>query len=101
MKLKDIINRLFYTETGQAFISAIFGLSIAFLFKRVCKENCSIYIAPKQEEIEGKIFKIADSCYKYNTFTVKCNDKPIEPYEGTGIPENRIEEPTFFNKLFA
>ena len=33
MKLKDIIDRLFYNETGQAFISALFGLSLALKYK--------------------------------------------------------------------
>jgi len=101
MKLKEIINRLFYTETGQTFISVLFGLSIALLFRRVCKENCVLYIAPNQPEIEGKIFKIEDVCYKYTTYNVKCNDKPVEPYNGNIKPENKIEEPSFFSKIFA
>ena len=53
MKINDLIDRLFYNSTGQLIISAIFGLSIALLFKRVCKENCVLYFAPKKEEIEN------------------------------------------------
>ena len=58
MNLKSIIDRLFYTNVGQIFISALFGLSLALLFKRVCKDNCTIYIAPRKEDVEGKIFKL-------------------------------------------
>jgi len=101
MKIKDIINRLFYTETGQLFISGLIGLSIALLFKRVCKENCVLYIAPKNTEIEGKIFKLEDNCYKYSTINVKCNEKPISYYEGYLTPDNIIKQPNFFEKMFA
>lgn len=103
MTLKGIVERLFYTYMGQLFISGLFGLSLALLFKRVCKENCSIYIAPKKEDVEGKIFKLEDVCYKYKTVAVKCNDKdkPVMFYEGYEKPDNEIQEPSFINKLFA
>jgi len=101
MKLKDIMNRLFYTETGQAFVSALFGLSLALIFKRVCKDNCVLYIAPNKDEIDGKIFKFEDGCYKYSKINVKCNDKPVENYNGNETAENKLSEPNFFSKLFA
>lgn len=101
LNTKEIINRLFYTYTGQIFISCLLGLSLALLFRRVCKENCVIYIAPRHEEIEGKVFKLEDTCYSYSTTTVKCNDKTVNSYEGYRKPDNQIVEPTFFSKLFA
>ncbi len=104
MELKEILNRLLYTSLGQMFISALFGLSIALLFKRVCKDNCTIYIAPKKEEIEGKMFKLEDTCYTYTTTKVKCNDKDdkiIGFYDGYEKPENQIEEPGFLSKIFS
>ena len=100
MKLKDIIDRLFYNETGQAFISALFGLSLALIFKRVCKENCVLYIAPSKDEIDGKIFKFEDGCYKYSKVNVKCNEHPVENYSGSITPENKLSEPNFFTKIF-
>ena len=102
MNLKAIVERLFYTYTGQLFISGLFGLSLALLFKRVCKDNCTVYIAPKKENVEGKIFKLEDTCYIYKTKQVKCNDKekPIMFYDGYEKPENEIEEPSFINKIF-
>lgn len=103
MNLKGIVERLFYTYTGQLFISGLFGLSLALLFKRVCKDNCTIYIAPKKEDIDGKLFKLEDTCYKYKSTQVKCNDKdkPIMYYNGYEKPDNLIEEPSFISKLFT
>jgi len=101
LNLKTIIQRLLYTNMGQLFISSLFGLSLALLFRRVCKENCVMYIAPKAEEIEGKIFKLEDNCYSYSTVSVKCNEKTINSYEGNRTADNQITEPTFFSKLFA
>ena len=65
MDFKKIAHRLLYTDLGQIFISSLFGILLSFMFKRVCKENCVIYIAPNNEEIEGRIFKLGESCYKY------------------------------------
>ncbi len=104
MNLKLIIDRLFYNSTGQAFISALFGFSIALLFKRVCKENCVLYYAPKQNEVEGKTFKMEDTCYKYTPSVVKCNEAltpPVLYYDGHRKPDNLIQEPGMFDKLFA
>lgn len=101
MKLKEIISRLFYTETGQAFVSALIGLSLALIFKRVCKENCVLYIAPNKDDIDGKVFKFEEGCYKYSKVNVKCNEKPVENYSGSETPENKLNEPNFFSKMFA
>lgn len=105
MEIKEILNRLLYTNLGQMFISALFGLSLALLFKRVCKDNCTIYIAPRKEEIEGKLFKLEDTCYTYTSKQVKCNekgeDKIVSFYEGYETPENKIEEPGFLSKIFS
>jgi hypothetical protein len=107
MEIKEILNRLLYTSMGQMFISALFGLSLALLFKRVCKDNCTIYIAPKKEEIEGKIFKLEETCYKYTTKQMKCNkeidndSKTVMYYDGYEKPDNQIEEPGFLSKIFS
>lgn len=101
MNWKDIIDRLLYTEMGQLFISVLLGLSLALLFRRVCKENCIRYIAPKYKEIEGKIFKLEDTCYNYSIENVKCNNEPILYYNGNLTPDNEIREKNFFEKIFA
>jgi hypothetical protein len=103
MEIKKVIDRLLYTYTGQLFISILFGLTLSLLFKRVCKDNCVVYIAPRKEEIEGKLFKLEDTCYKYKSVQVKCNesDKPVMFYDGYEKPDNQIEEPAFLSKVFS
>jgi hypothetical protein len=103
MSIKAIVDRVFYTKLGQFFISCLFGISLALLFKRVCKDNCTIYIAPKNENIKDKVFKLEDTCYKYKTVQVKCSEtnKPVMFYDGYEKPENLIEEPSFLSKVFS
>lgn len=101
MDFKKIADRLLYTNLGQIIISALFGLSLSLIFKRICKENCVIYVAPNNSEIEGKIFKLEDTCYKYNLKQVICNENPIIYNETNIKPENQIIEPMFLNKIFA
>jgi hypothetical protein len=101
MDFKKIANRLLYTNLGQIFISALFGILIAFMFKRVCKENCIIYIAPDNTEIEGKLFKLGESCYKYKHKQVVCDGSPIEYNKSGEIADNKIVEPMFISKIFS
>jgi len=101
MDLKKVINRLLYTNTGQIFVSLILGLMLSLLFKRVCKENCVIYVSPDNKDIEGKVFKLEDTCYKYKTKSVECNEKPIGFKETFEKAENQLVEPSFLSKIFA
>lgn len=98
---RNMIDRLFYSSMGQLIISALFGLSLALLFNRVCKENCVLYFAPKYDDINNNIFKLEDTCYKYKTINVGCNENPIYSYNGSIKPSNQIEDKWFFEKLFA
>lgn len=100
IEIKSIVEKLFYNQTGQIIVSVIFGLSLALMFNRVCKDNCLIYYAPHIEDIDNKMFKIEDTCYKYKMKNVKCNDKPIEQYNDNLHPDNKIVEENYFNKLF-
>jgi len=101
MDFKKIVDRLLYTKLGQIFISLLLGLSLSLIFKRVCKENCVIYVAPNNSEIENKLFKLEDTCYKYKLKQVICDGTPID-YNQTNIkPENQIQENSFLNKIFA
>jgi hypothetical protein len=96
-----IVDRLFYNKYGQIFVSALFGISLALLFSRVCKDNCTLYFAPKYDEIDNKIFKLNDNCYKYKSFNVPCNNKALEQYDGHIKPSNQISQKGFMDKLFA
>lgn len=68
------LQRLLHTELGQYFISILLGLGLATLFRRACTDkNCLRFNGPILDEIEGKIFKHDDKCYKYITTTSKCD----------------------------
>lgn len=91
--LRSVINKLFYSSPGQLIVSAIFGLAIALLFKRVCKDNCTMYYAPYIDEIKGQTFKLEDTCYEYAPYVVDCNKsmkEPLVPYDVNTEPTNMI-----------
>ena len=101
MKTQYIIDRLFYNEYGQMFISALFGLSLALLFNRVCKDNCTLYVAPNHEEIQNNIFKLNDTCYRYKKVAAKCNKDALYNNDGTYKASNHIQLPSMMDKIFA
>jgi len=89
---RNIINKLLYTSVGQKIISSIFGLAIALLFHRVCKNNCVVFFAPRVEDIQGKIFKLDETCFQYTPYMVDCTDKNVlYPYDMQNIPDNKIK----------
>ena len=83
------------------FISALFGLSLALLFNRVCKDNCTLYVAPSHDEIQNNIFKLNNTCYRYKKIAAKCNKDALENNDGTYRPSNQIQPPSMMDKLFA
>lgn len=97
------IQRLFYEENGQIVVSALFGLALALVFRRVCKDNCVLYYAPDIKEIDNKIFKLEDTCYKYKPYSVKCNhnEKILKNYDINTNPENKIIDNGLFSKIFS
>lgn len=63
------------TPLGQFLISMIMGLGLATMFRRVCdSKNCILFNGPVISEIDGKIYKYDEYCYKYELNTVKCNN---------------------------
>jgi hypothetical protein len=63
-------------------MSALLGLGLATLFRAVCKgQNCIIFSAPPLEEIEDKVYKYDNKCYKYEQVSAKCDtNKKIVQY---------------------
>jgi hypothetical protein len=73
VSINDITDRLFYKENGQMFVSAIFGLALALLFQKVCKDRkCLMITAPDTQEITSKIHEFEGECYRYTTQAVHC-----------------------------
>jgi hypothetical protein len=65
--------KLLNSETGKIVISALLGLGLATLFNKVCKDkNCIIFNGPVLSEIDGKIYKYGDKCYKYKMNPSHC-----------------------------
>jgi hypothetical protein len=55
-------------------MSVILGFGLATLFRTVCKgKNCLLFKAPPMDEIQDKVFKHQDKCYKFTPVTKKCD----------------------------
>lgn len=68
------LQRLLHTKTGQSLISILLGIGLASLFRKVCSDKkCIDFGGPVISEIENKIFKHNNKCYKYETKSEKCN----------------------------
>lgn len=68
------LQRLLHTKTGKSLISILLGIGLASLFRKVCSDKkCIDFDGPVISEIENKIFKHNDKCYKYETKSEKCN----------------------------
>jgi hypothetical protein len=71
--------RMFYQPNGQIFVSILFGLALAMVFQRVCKDKkCIIITAPSIKEITGKVYQFEGECYKYKPYGSKCPDDETE-----------------------
>ncbi len=70
-------SNLLKSDGGKYIISAILGLGLASLFRKVCDDNyynCVVYHGSDyDEEIKDKTFKYNDKCYKYEIQPVSCN----------------------------
>jgi len=56
------------SQMGKIFISILLGLGLATFFRTVCKEkNCIRFSGPVIGEIDGKIYKHGEKCYKYDS----------------------------------
>lgn len=67
---KKILN----SDTGKIVISALLGLGLATLFQRVCNDkNCILFHGPVITEIDDKIYKYGEKCYKYTTRPEICD----------------------------
>ena len=66
--------RLFNTPFGRVLVSMILGFGLASLFRKVCTDkNCITFNGPIISEFENKIYKHGEKCYKYSTYSDKCD----------------------------
>lgn len=70
------VGKFVHTETGKYLMSILLGFGLASLFRTVCKgKNCIIFHAPPLDQINEKIFKYENKCYKFNQESARCNNK--------------------------
>lgn len=68
------LGKFVHTETGKYLMSIILGVGLASLFRTVCKDkNCIIFHAPPLDQIEEKIYKYDNKCYKFTPESRKCD----------------------------
>jgi len=70
------IKLLMSTPLGKIFISILLGLGLATMFRSTCKEkNCIRFAGPVLNEVDGKIYKHGEKCFKYEVASSgKCDD---------------------------
>lgn len=68
------LSKFVHTQTGKYIMSILLGFGLATFFREVCKgKNCVIFHAPPLEEIDDKIYKHDNKCYKYVANSAKCD----------------------------
>lgn len=85
---------LLNSPMGKIFISILLGLGLATMFRTVCEEKkCIRFVGPVISEVDGKIFKHGEKCYKYVAESSgKCDetkrvlDIRVKPKEGGNDP---------------
>jgi hypothetical protein len=75
----QLTSKLFYQNKGQMIVSALFGLALAMLFQRVCKDRkCIVITAPATADIANKVYQFEGECFKYTPYGVKCPAQDTE-----------------------
>lgn len=61
-------------RTGQIFVSILFGLGLAALFRKVCNggDACVVVKSPSEEDLKKYYYKIDDDCFKYVQVRADC-----------------------------
>lgn len=73
MNTGRLTDKLFYEHKGQIFVSSIFGVALAFLFQRICKDRkCIVIRAPNPIDITSNIYEFEDECFVYKPVSAKC-----------------------------
>jgi hypothetical protein len=92
--------RLLYSDAGKNIISVVLGIGLASLFQKVCKDkDCIIFSGPIISEVDNKIFKHDDNCYKYDIISTSCDkDKRIIEMS-TDLSTMGIESPSVYDYI--
>ena len=65
--------KLFDTPQGKIIISILWGLGMATLFRKVCKDNCIIIETADPKVVQNTTYQFKENqCVKFNPTFVKC-----------------------------
>jgi hypothetical protein len=68
------IKRLLDTDAGRILVSIVLGLGLATLFRKICTDGtCIDFHGVVVGDVESKVYRHDDKCYKYRPQTAKCN----------------------------
>ena len=68
------LNKFVQSDTGRNLMSILLGLGLATFFRKMCEgKNCVVSKAPPFEEIDDKIYKFDDKCYKLQRNAESCD----------------------------
>lgn len=68
------LGKIFNSNDGMVLISIIWGLGLASLFRKVCKDRtCIVIRAPIKSNIRNTIYEFDTKCYRFEAKTTKCN----------------------------
>jgi len=69
-----MLGKFLSSPTGKVFVSILWGLGLAALFRRACSgRSCIVYKGPHPSFIQGHVFKHDEQCYKYNAKRANCD----------------------------
>ena len=68
-----ILDNLEITREATIIISIVWGLGLSAIFRKACNgRNCIVMRGPSPSEMENKIYKFDNKCYRYKAQTTKC-----------------------------
>jgi len=70
--LKNILTAM-HTDRGKLLLSAVLGVGLASLFRKVCKDrNCIVFKAPSFDEITKNVYVHDGKCYNFKDKAATC-----------------------------
>ena len=63
-----------FDDLKMKFLSIVLGLGLASIFRQVCKDDkCRIVKGPDIKQLERKMYRIDDKCYRYKPSATMCD----------------------------
>tara|TARA_Y100001970_G_scaffold211786_1_gene258560 strand:+ start:513 stop:812 length:300 start_codon:yes stop_codon:yes gene_type:complete len=74
-----MIQEFLKSKKGRIFVSIVWGLGLAFLFRKAClNKNCVVIKGPNPKEVAKSTYKHEGRCYQYVPYITKCHKKNVE-----------------------